>query len=94
MRPRDYIGYGAETGITLSELARVSGTNERLVRKDIEEARTEGEMIVNYQDGAGYFRTDDLDELTRFWRQEHARAVAIHKRNSPLYKKLKEAGRI
>lgn len=94
MRPRDYIGYGAEAGITLSELVKVSGCTEREVRRDIEQARCEGEFIINMQNSTGYFRTSDLDELKNFWKQEHSRALAIHRRNHHIYKKLKEAEKI
>lgn len=90
VRPRDHIGYGIGAGITLKELASIAGVSERMVRKDIEKARCEGEHIVNFQDGRGYYRTDDREVLRRYLRQERARAINQLKRDSKLYKELKE----
>ena len=90
MRPRDYIGYGAEAGITLSELVKVSGCTEREVRRDIEQARCEGEFIINMQNSTGYFRTDDLDELERYKRIETARGGSLFRRIKVLEKTIDE----
>ena len=90
MRPRDYIGYGAEAGITLSELVRVSGTSNRTCRKDIETARLEGETIVNFQDGNGFYRADDPDELERYKRIETARGGSLFRRIKVLEKTIDE----
>ena len=50
-----YIGVGHENGKTLGELSTLLGMPERLVRKYISES---DELIINLQDGRGYFKPD------------------------------------
>ena len=84
---------GRENAITRAELACRMGLNDRQMRKVVEDARAEGVIILNRQDGGGYYQTDDLDDMMRQYRQDTARALAILKRRKPLRDKLKAAGR-
>lgn len=86
------IPYGWENAIRRDALAAKVGTSDRLVRKAIEEARAEGLIILNRQDGRGYYQSADPEELLRQYRQDTARAMAILARRKPLRDILKQIG--
>lgn len=75
------------------QMAHETGLPDRTVRRGIEELRGAGYLIINDQSGAGYYITDDLDELARQYRQDTARAMAILTRRKAIRKRLKEEGR-
>lgn len=79
--------------ITRQELAEKFGVSDRVIRKAIEEARANGYFIVNNQDGTGYYRTLDADEVERQYRQDTARAMAILKRRKHMRHYLRGLGR-
>ncbi len=79
--------------ITRQELARRFQASDRTIRKAIEKAREQGFFIVNEQDGSGYYRTFNLDELERQYKQDTARAMAILKRRKHIRKYLMDNGR-
>ena len=83
-----------ERGITRRELARMFDTTDRSVRRAIEEARKMGYFIINDQNGAGYYRTDDLDTIERQYKQDTSRAMAILARRKAMRKFLRENGRM
>ena len=87
------IPYGRDNAISRSMLAITMGTSDRRVRDLIEAARREGLIIINAQDGRGYYQTNDLDEIARQYRQDTARAMSILKRRKTMRRLLKEAGR-
>lgn len=87
------IPVGRENAVTRAELACRMGLSDRQMRQAVEDARAEGVIILNRQDGGGYYQTDDLDDMMRQYRQDTARALAILKRRKPLRDKLKAAGR-
>lgn len=91
----DIIPLGADNAITRSELTAKSGMTDRRMRDAIQKARANGELILNSQDGRGYFRAtaDDLDEIQRQYKQDTARAMAILKRRKAMRDILKAAGR-
>lgn len=49
----EYIPYGHDNAITGKELAKLTGITERKVRDQIAKSK---ELIINMQDGCGYFR--------------------------------------
>ena len=91
----DMIPLGAENAITRAELAAKSGLSDRRMRLAIQQARSNGELILNTQDGRGYFlgTVDDLDAIQRQYKQDTARAMAILKRRKAMRDILKAAGR-
>ena len=91
----DLIGVGAENAISRAELAAQAGMSDRQMRAAVAQARENGELILNTQNGAGYFRAtkDDLDAIERQYRQDTARALSILKRRKAMRRLLKEAGR-
>lgn len=66
---------------------------DRKVRKMIELARGLGFVIVNEQNGAGYYQSNDLDEIELQYRQDTARAMSILARRKELRRRLEAAGR-
>ena len=91
-----YIPVGKSRAISRGDLAGIVGLNDRETRREIQHARERGALIMNDQDGKGYYRIgpDDLDTAERQYWQDTARAMAILKRRKALHAILKEAGRI
>lgn len=90
MNIADYIGYGKESSITASELSDLLHIPTRKVRKMIEECRRSGIIIINDQDGKGYYKSDKKEDIERQMRQNHSRAMAILVQQKHLRKKLRE----
>ena len=86
----DYIGVGRENAVKRSELVAIMNLPDRKVRGLIEEARREGALIVNAQDGAGYYISEDLGELKRQLNTNHSRAMSILVQQKYLRRKIKE----
>lgn len=87
------IPYGRENAISREALGFVTGLSDRVLRKQIEQARRCGYVICNSQDGKGYFWTDDLDDMERQYRQITNRAFSMLVTRKPLRARLKAAGR-
>lgn len=88
-----YIPLGRANAVTSGYLQRVLGTSARGVQQMIERARLDGHIIINDQDGRGYYISDDPDDWERQYRQDTNRALSILKRRKHLRRLLKEAGR-
>lgn len=86
------IPYGRNNAISRKDLAAALGMSDRKTRSAIEDARADGLIIINSQDGSGYFQTNDIEEMRRQYRQDTARALAIFRRRKPLRKALIAAG--
>lgn len=89
-------------GTTASVLSNSIGLTERTVRRVIADLREEGHLIVNLQDGKGFYVLDEctedtepeaLDLIARQYRQDTNRAMNILKRRKHMRKLLKSAGR-
>lgn len=87
----DNIGYGYT--ITREELCDITGLSDRQVRKIIEDLRRQY-VILNDQNGYGYYRTHNILKVLRYYRQELARALSILRRLLPMRRLLKGAGLI
>ena len=72
-----FISKGKENAIKRDELCLLLGLPDRAVRKLIQDARDRGEIILNSQDGAGYYTSDDVGELERQLRRNENRALSI-----------------
>lgn len=84
-----YISFGKENAIGRSELAMKVGCSDRVMRDLINTARKR-EVIVNIQNGSGYYRPtkDDVGEVEQFKRQEENRAKDIFRGLQPVRKFL------
>lgn len=85
-----FIPKGKENAIGRNELVYQLCLPDRTVRKLIQEARDRGEVILNDQDGRGYYTSDDLDELERQYRANQNRAMSILRQQKYLRRKMKE----
>lgn len=89
----DAIPFGKDRAVTREYLTAKTGLPDRQVRKAIEEIRR-SHIVLNDQDGKGYYRSYDLDDIERFYRQERARALAVLYRMKPMRVLLRGGGRI
>jgi len=67
LKATDYIPVGHENGITRSELRDLTGFSDREIREQIRLESLNGELIINLQDGKGYFKPGDDVESVRAW---------------------------
>ena len=87
----DIIPTGHENAITRKRLHAITGLPDRTIREAISRGN---EVVINLQDGKGYFKPDpvkDRDFLRRYMLQEHSRMECIKKRVE-LAKKYQKAG--
>lgn len=78
MNIMEFIPTGHENGIALKELCARCGLSERVTREEIEEARKKS-VILNLQDGAGYFTPAENEaHFVKEWvAQQMARANSV-----------------
>lgn len=89
----DAIPTGRNNAIKRDALCAKVGMSDRKVRKMIELARVLGFIIINEQNGSGYYQSDDLDEIERQYKQDTARAMSILARRKEIRRRLRAAGR-
>lgn len=85
-----YIPMGKENAIGRQELAHILRLPDRTVRRMIQEARDRGELILNAQDGAGYYTSDDEGELKRQYKTNRNRALSILRQQRHIRRRLRE----
>lgn len=85
------IPFGRENAISRERLSIDLKIGDRKVRKYIEKARKDGLMIMNF--GGGYFQAENLDEISRQYWEDTARALSILERRKRMRAILKAAGR-
>lgn len=83
---------GQSNAVSRKTLAQQMDMSDRSVRALIEKARDEGCLILNKQDGKGYYLPDGLDDVFEQYKQDTNRALSILKRRKTMRKMLKEAG--
>ena len=88
----DYIPHGKDNAITRAELCSITNLQDRPVRELIETARRNGTIILNDQDGKGYYISDNLSDIKRQYHQNNSRAMSILVQQKFLRRKLKESG--
>lgn len=86
------LGEGREKAKTRRQLCLALDMPDRAVRKLITEAREAGYIIINNQDGNGYYLASDTADMLRFVRQEDARARSIFRATAPARTALKREG--
>jgi len=64
---------------------------DRKVRLIIEKARDEGCLILNKQDGKGYYLPENIEDIRKQYVQDKNRAMSILKRQKHMRRILKEA---
>jgi len=88
----NYIPFGKSNAISRTSLCSVVGLSDRIIRSRIEEARRRGIIIINTQNGRGYFRTRNLDDIKCQYLLNKSRANAILSQQKFLLIHLHEAG--
>ena len=73
----DYIPVGRENAVTRRQLCELTGMRDRALRNAIEDARQNGEIIINAQDGRGYYRSEEPNDLAGQYVRNRNRAMAI-----------------
>lgn len=82
---------GKNNAISRRRLCMEMDMSDRKVRAIIEKARDEGCLIMNEQDGKGYYLPDSIEDIYRQYVQDKNRALSILKRQKHMRKILKEA---
>lgn len=85
-----FIGIGKDKAKTREQLCELSGLCDRVVRREIEALRDKGIIIINNQDGKGYYISEDVEEMQRQFRQNQARAMSILRQQKHLRKRMAE----
>ena len=80
-----------EGAASARELSKRFGVSERNIRLAVEELRTEY-IIINDQDGKGYYLSNAPAVIQRYYWQEYSRAMSILKRLKPVRAFLKAHG--
>lgn len=88
----DYIPVGRENAVTRRQLCELTGMRDRALRNAIEDARQNGEIIINAQDGRGYYRSEEPKDLAGQYVRNRNRAMAILVQQKYIRRKLKAAG--
>ena len=88
------LGFGRKNALSRATLAALTNMTDRKVRRAIESARRDGLIIISAEDGSGYYFSNDLDEIERQYRIDHARAMALLYRLKTMRKILRKAGRV
>ena len=83
-----YIAKGRENAVKRDELVRILNLPDRVVRKMIQDARDRGEVILNAQDGAGYYTSDDVGELERQYNTNRRRALSILRQQTHIRRRV------
>ena len=85
---------GRENAVSRSELRMLAGISDRKCRRFLQEAKEHEELIVNLQDGKGYFRpgTDDIKSIAAQYKLNQSRMISLSKQQKNLRRILKEAG--
>lgn len=91
MEIKSYIPIGHENAVTIDTLMNMTGLSNRSVRKAIAESDA---IILNLQDGKGYFRMNPRTKAERafaekYSAQEKARGWSVLKKAFKVDKKLK-----
>lgn len=85
-----FIGIGKDNAVTRGELCTLTGLCDRRVRLEIERLRDEGVIIINHQDGKGYYISEDIEEMQAQYRLNQARAMSILRQQKHLRKRMAE----
>ncbi len=86
------IPYGEKNAIGRKELCRLLNVHDRYLRELIEQARRNGAIIINRQNGHGYYVSNDTSEILRQYKSDRSRALSILARCKHMRKKLIESG--
>ena len=91
----DYVAIGQENAISRRDLAYCLSTNDRTMRQIVELSRISAgslnEVICNFQDGKGYFRAENTDDLKIQLAINRSRASSLNEQIRNMERILKDA---
>lgn len=90
MNIMEFIPVGKENAVSREALRARLNLPDRAVRLLIQEARERGEVILNDQDGRGYYTTRDVGQLKRQYRTNRRRALSILRQQKGLRLRIRE----
>lgn len=82
---------GKEKAVSRKTLAELTGYSDRNIRDSIAQLRDLGYPICNFQDGRGYFLSDDMQDIKHQYEQERKRALQILKQLKIMRRMIKKA---
>ena len=89
-----YISRDRENPSTRKDLMFLTGLSDRKVRECIEELRRDGCIIINKQDGKGYYISNDIEDIKCQYHQNNSRALSILVQQKFLRRRLGLVGQI
>lgn len=95
MRIEEYIPIGREKAISREMLTMRTGICDRAIRNHIECARRNGIVIINLQDGSGYYQpceeptAEEIADVRHYYNAQKRRAMRILEGNKAVSKWLK-----
>jgi len=84
------IGEGRENARTSQVLSVVSGLGERSVRKHIEVLNCNGLAVCNREDGNGYYKPTEIEDIQASINLTNSRILALTRKKYGLCKALKK----
>lgn len=84
----DYIGTGKANAVTRRELCAQLALPDRTLRKLIEAERSKGAIIINDQDGGGYYQSDELRDMLAQYRANRSWAHSVLRQQKYLRRKI------
>ena len=87
-----HIPYGKDKTVSRHFLCLLLGTSDREMRRSIQQARIDGHIIINSQDGRGYYQSDEPSDILKQYKQNEHRAKSILVQQKHLRARLKDAG--
>lgn len=86
MKISDFLLTGKDNGISMTDLAHIANVPERIIRKEILQARIAGELIVSGDQG--YYLAADDDEVREYVISRKAAIKTSSKALQPFIRKL------
>lgn len=86
MKVSDFLLTGKNNGISMTDLAHITNVPERIIRKEILQARIAGELIVSGD--KGYYLAADEEELREYIISRKAAIKTSSKALQPFIRKL------
>ena len=92
MRISEFIPEGYENRITRAELAKRTGLpdreNRELIKRENRTLVQEGRVILSSSGASGYWISDSLEEITRYWRESENRRRQQYINDAPVLELL------
>ena len=86
MKISDFLLTGKKNGISMTDLAHIANVPERIVRKEILQARIAGELILSGDEG--YYLAENDDEIREYVISRKAAIKTTSKALQPFIRKL------